>query len=378
MRPNPPISVPQSDPKAGYLAHRAEIDSAIQRVMESGWYILGREVEAFEKTFAAYVGVKHAIGVGNGTDALELSLRACGVGPGDLVFTVSHTAVATVAAIELVGATPVFVDINPLTYTMDPNSLAAALAHPPKGRPKAIIAVHLYGHPADLPAILELARRHSLRLIEDCAQSHGAKLDGRMTGAWGDIAAFSFYPTKNLGAFGDGGMVVTGDASLAEKVRLLQQYGWRQRYISDIPGGNSRLDELQAGILKVKLNYLESENSRRNELAMLYGTLLKGTTLSLPTTGAGALHVCHQYVVRSSKRDILAMHLKEEGIGTIIHYPVPIHMQPAYVDRLTKVVPLSHTEQAAREVLSLPMFPQLTEEQVQHSCAAIVRFCQKQ
>lgn len=377
MRLNFPVNVPQSDPKAGYLAHRSEVDSAVRRVLESGWYILGREVEAFEKGFAAYVGVTHAIGVGNGTDALELSLRACGVGPGDLVFTVSHTAVATVAAIELVGAIPVLVDIDPKTYTMDPNSLAAALAHPPAGRPKAIIAVHLYGHPADLPAILELTRRHGLHLVEDCAQSHGATLDGRRTGAWGDIAAFSFYPTKNLGALGDGGMVVTHDASLAEKVRLFQQYGWRRRYISDIPGGNSRLDELQAAILKVKLNYLESENSRRNELARLYTNLLNGTGLALPQTGTDTSHACHQYVVRSSKRDILATHLKQGGVGTIIHYPVPIHLQPAYLDRLPQVVPLPHTEQASQEVLSLPMFPQLTEAQVQHVCAAVVQFCRQ-
>lgn len=378
MSQNYPITVPQTDPRAGYLSHQSEIDAAIQRVLESGWYILGREVEAFEKEFASYVGVSHAIGVGNGTDALELSLRACGVGPGDLVFTVSHTAVATVAAIELAGATPVLVDIDPATYTMDLNSLAAALAHLPAGRPKAIIPVHLYGQPADMPAILELARRYGLHLVEDCAQSHGATLDGRMTGAWGDIAAFSFYPTKNLGALGDGGMVVTNDASLAEHVRLLQQYGWRRRYISDIPGGNSRLDELQAAILRVKLSFLESENARRRELAGLYGNFLKPTGFSLPATRAGAVHVCHQYVVRSSQRDILATHLKQEGVGTIIHYPLPIHMQPAYVDRLSKLVPLSHTEQAAREVLSLPMFPQLTEAQVQYVCAAVVQFCRQQ
>lgn len=372
------IVVPQNDPHAGYVAHQPEINAAIQRVLNSGWYILGREVQTFEQAFAAYVGVSYAIGVGNGTDALELSLRACGVGPGDLVFTVSHTAVATVAAIELVGATPVLVDIDPTAYTMDPDSLAAALAYPPEGRPKAVIPVHLYGQPADLPAILELAHRYGLYLIEDCAQSHGATLDGRSTGSWGDIAAFSFYPTKNLGALGDGGMVVTNDASLAERVRLLQQYGWRRRYVSDIPGGNSRLDELQAAILKVKLSYLQLENSGRNALAELYDNLLEGSGLSLPTRRAGALHVYHQYVIRSLRRDTLAMCLKQKGIGTIIHYPIPIHLQPAYLERLIKVVPLSHTEQAAREVLSLPMFPQLTDTQVRHVCAAVIRICHKQ
>lgn len=378
MSQSHPILVPQSDPKAGYLAHRSEVDAAIKRVLESGWYILGREVAAFEQAFAAYVGVSHAIGVGSGTDALELSLRACGVGPGDIVFTVSHTAVATVAAIELVGATPVFVDIDPATYTMDPNSLETAMARPPAGKPKAVIPVHLYGQPADMPAITELAHRYSLYVIEDCAQSHGANLAGRMTGGWGDIAAFSFYPTKNLGAFGDGGMVVTNDASLAERVQLLRQYGWRRRYVSDIPGGNSRLDELQAAILKVKLSYLESENFRRIELAELYNSLLKGTSLLLPTTRSGALHVYHQYVVRSSQRDTLAAHMKQEGVGTITHYPVPIHLQPAYLGRLTKAVPLPHTEEAAREVLSLPMFPQLTEAQVHRVCAAVVQFYRQQ
>ena len=266
--------IPQTDPRASYLEHKAEIDTAIQRVLDSGWYILGKEVDAFERAFAAYVGITHAIGVANGTDALELALRACGIGPGDLVFTVSHTAVATVAAIELVGATPVLVDIDPATYTLDPNCLEAALAHPPAGRPKAVIPVHLYGQPADMPAILELVRRYDLYIIEDCAQSHGAKLAGRMTGSWGDIAAFSFYPTKNLGALGDGGMVVTKDHDLAEKVQLLRQYGWKKRYVSEYPGGNSRLDELQAAILHSKLPYLDLENHRRREIASQYSELL--------------------------------------------------------------------------------------------------------
>ncbi len=372
-----PITVAQSDPKAGYLAHRTEIDAAIKRVLESGWYILGQEVEAFEKDFASFVGASHAVGVGNGTDALELALRACGIGPGDLVFTVSHTAVATVAAIELAGATPVLVDIDPDTYTMDPESLVEALAHPPAGKPKAIIPVHLYGQAADMPAILELARKYKLRVIEDCAQSHGATLDGRMTGTFGDMAAFSFYPTKNLGALGDGGIVVTDDAALAERVRLLRQYGWRRRYVSEISGGNSRLDELQAAILRVKLGFLKSENARRNELARLYDDLLKDTGLILPKTHFGAKHVFHQYVVRSSRRDALAERLKQEGIGTIIHYPMPIHLQPAYSGRLQRVVALSQTEKAAQEVLSLPIFPQLTEEQVGHVCAAIVKFHRK-
>lgn len=368
------IEVPQTDPKAGYLAHQAEIDSAIQRVLDSGWYILGREVESFEQEFAAYIGVRHAIGVGNGTDALELSLRACDVGPGDLVFTVSHTAVATVAAIELAGATPVLVDIDPVTYTMDPNCLEDALARPPAGKPKAVIPVHLYGHPADMPAIMELAKRHDLYVIEDCAQSHGTTLNGRMTGAWGDIAAFSFYPTKNLGALGDGGMVVTDDPTLAERVRLLQQYGWRERYVSDIPGRNSRLDELQAAVLRVKLQYLDKENMQRQGIAQTYNTILADAGLSLPEIRSGVTHVYHQYVVRLPQRDALKAYLRQTGIGTIIHYPVPVHLQPAYQGRMPLAAPLPWTEQCVRQIISLPMFSQLSDEQVWRVADCIVRF----
>lgn len=371
-----PLIVPQSDPKAGYLAYKAEIDEAIERVMQSGWYILGQEGSVFEQEFSAYLGVNHAIGVGNGTDALELALRACGVGSGDLVFTVSHTAVATVAAIELVGAIPVLVDIDPKTYTMDPGSLEEVLKKPPLGNPKAVIPVHLYGNPADMSAILKIAHHHGLRVIEDCAQSHGATLNGRMTGSWGDIAAFSFYPTKNLAALGDGGMVVTNDDRLSGRVRLLQQYGWGQRYISDIPGGNSRLDELQAAILRVKLRHLESETTRRCEIAGFYNTSLVNSGLSLPVVRTGARHVYHQYVVRSSRRDSLAKYLKQESINTLIHYPVPVHLQPAYLGRLPNVVGLPHTEQVAREILSLPMYPQLTDEQVRHVCSTITQFHQ--
>lgn len=374
MSVNRLIEVPQTDPKASYIDHQAEIESAIQRVLNSGKYILGQEVEHFEQEFATYIGVSHAIGTGNGTDALELSLRACGIGPGDLVFTVSHTAVATVAAIELAGAMPVLVDIDPITCTMDPNSLEDALSRHHTGTPKAIIPVHLYGHPADMLSISKIAERHGLYLIEDCAQSHGATLNGRMTGTWGDIAAFSFYPTKNLGAMGDGGMVVTDNSALAERVRLLQQYGWRERYISDIPGGNSRLDELQAAVLRVKLRYLNKENMRRQSLAMTFNELLSGTRLTLPEVRSGAIHVYHQYVVRLPQRDALRIYLRHAGIGTIIHYPVPIHLQPAYQNRLNQTTPLRCTEEVARQVLSLPMFPQLNVKQIRLICQSINRF----
>lgn len=369
-----PIDIPQTDPRAGYREHQAEIDAAIRGVLDGGRYILGPEVEHFEREYAAYLGVNHAVGVANGTDALELSLRACGVGPGDLVFTVSHTAVATVAAIESARAIPVLVDIDPATYTMDPGCLAASLANPPPGRPKAVVPVHLYGHPADMPAIMETAKRHGLFVIEDCAQSHGASLDGRMTGAWGDIAAFSFYPTKNLGAVGDGGMVATGSPALAERVRLFRQYGWRERYVSDSPGGNSRLDELQAAVLRVKLRYLDGQNARRGDLARLYDALLKSTELILPAVRPGARHVYHQYVVRLPRRDELVIHLREAGIGAGIHYPVPVHLQAAYRDRIPLGTPLAVTEQAAGEIISLPMFPQLGDAQVRLVGECIGRF----
>ena len=358
----PPI--PQTDPKRNYLAHKASIDAAIQHVLDNGWYILGKEVETFEREFASYIGVAHAIGVGNGTDALELALRACGVGPGDLVFTVSFSAVATVAAIELVGATPVLVDIDLASYTMDPDCLKNALENAPAGKPKAIIPVHLYGQPADIPAILELARRHGLYVIEDCAQSHGAVWTGRKTGAWGDIASFSFYPTKNLGALGDGGMIVTANPGLAERTRSLRQYGWQQRYISEIPGCNSRLDELQAAILRVKLEYLDAENARRIALAARYATALADSGLILPACREGASHVYHQYVVRSPRRDVLQAYLRSLGIGTLVHYPAAVHQQPAYKGRVPMAGSLLHSERAAAEVLSLPMYPELSDEQV--------------
>ena len=383
------LIIPQTDPKANYLAHKAEIDAAIARVLDSGWYILGREVAAFEEEFAAYIGVRYAIGVASGTDALNLALRACGIGPGDAVITVSHTAVATVAAIELAGATPVLVDIDPVTFTMDPHCLEDEIKKRQVrrsslrlrsgqalvvGRLKAVIPVHLYGHPADMPAILEIARRYDLHVIEDCAQSHGATLNGRKTGAWGDVAAFSFYPTKNLGAFGDGGAVITDDPQWAQRARLLRQYGWRERYVSEIPGLNTRLDELQAAILRVKLHYLDGENVRRRKIAQAYTRLLADTGLTLPICRPGAEHACHQYVVRASQRDALQAYLREQGIGTLVHYPQPVHLQPAYANRLATSGTLPHSERAATEVLSLPMYPELTDRQVAHTAEVIHRW----
>jgi dTDP-4-amino-4,6-dideoxygalactose transaminase len=363
-----------ADPKANYLAHREEVDAAVRGVLEGGWYILGQEVCAFEEEFARYVGVRHALGVASGTDALHLALRAGGIGPGDAVLTVSHTAVATVAAIELAGATPVLVDIDPHTYTLCPNRLADALAALRGGpRPKAVIPVHLYGHPADMPAILDVARRHDLLVIEDCAQSHGATLEGRKTGAWGQLAAFSFYPTKNLGALGDGGGLVTNDPELDQRARLLREYGWRERYVSDLPGMNTRLDEVQAAVLRVKLRHLDRENARRRELARLYDARLANAPLVLPRARAGAEHVYHLYAVLSRHRDDLQAFLKAQGVGTAVHYPVPVHLQPAYRDRLGGGR-LPETERVCRETLSLPMHPQLTDEQAEHVCEQALRW----
>jgi len=366
------LHIPQTNPKANYLAHKVEIDAAIQGVLDSGMYILGQNVEAFEAEFAAYLGVKHAIGLGNGTDALVLGLKACGVGSGDLVFTVSHTAVATVAAIEFIGAIPVLVDINPATYTMDPFELEKAIElHKYDGRLAAVVPVHLYGHPANMPDIIDIARRHQLYVFEDCAQSHGAMLRGRKTGAWGDIAAFSFYPTKNLGALGDGGIVATNDTHLAKRVRLLRQYGWQQHYISQLPGGNSRLDELQAAVLRVKLHFLDQENARRREIAETYSKLLIGTKLVLPVCQADVIHAFHQYVVRIPERDTLQNYLRERSIGALIHYPQAVHQQPAYLGRLKGNARLPNSELASARVLSLSMYPELLDEQITEVACAI-------
>lgn len=368
------LIVPQNDLKASYLAHQREIDEAIRQTLDSGWYILGQQVAAFEQEFAAYLGASHCIGVANGTDALTLALRACGIGEGDAVITVSHTAVATVAAIELAGASPLLVDIDPETFTISPLAIENAINnYQGKARIKAVIAVHLYGHPAEMSAIAELARRFNLRVIEDCAQAHGAKTGKRSVGSLGNIAAFSFYPTKNLGALGDGGAVVTNDADLAERARSLREYGWRERYVSEIAGMNSRLDEIQAAILRVKLRFLEEENERRQQIARGYDETLATASLQLPAHRGDILHAFHQYVVRSSKRDALKARLKEQGIATLIHYPVPVHLQPAYRNRvMIGSNGLLETERAAREILSLPMFPQLSDEQVERVCQTII------
>jgi dTDP-4-amino-4,6-dideoxygalactose transaminase len=370
--------LPLSLPAARYRAHRSEIESAIAKVFRRSQFILGGETSALENEFAGFHGAKRCVGVASGTDALELSLRACGIGPGDAVITAAHTAVATVAAIERAGATPVLVDIELSTFTLDLNRLRDTIAEydrcagRKRPRLKAIIAVHLYGHPADMPAINAIARARGLRVIEDCAQSHGASLAGKMTGTWGDVAAFSFYPTKNLGAFGDGGAVVTNNSALANKVRLLREYGWTERRVSVMPGVNSRLDELQAALLRVSLKSLRKENARRQEHARDYGRLLEGTGLVLPQVRPGSVHVFHQYVVRSKRRDGLRRALARLGVPAQVHYPLPIHKQPAYRGRFfIGRGGLENSETAARSVLSLPMSPYLEPQHLQLVCRAV-------
>jgi dTDP-4-amino-4,6-dideoxygalactose transaminase len=373
----PVTNIPQMSPGAFFEEHRQEVMDAVVRVLESGWYILGSEVQAFEEEFARHFDFGGAVGVANGTDAIALALRSLGIGPGDRVATVSHTAVATVAAIEMVGASPVFVDIDPATYTMDPDALAQTLESSQplnaNGLPiKAVILVHLYGNPADVAAIHKIARRFEVKLIEDCAQSHGAKLDGRFVGSMADMATFSFYPTKNLGAFGDGGMVVAGDSERLQHVRMLREYGWRRRYVSDVPGINSRLDELQAAILRVRLRYLDAGNRRRAAIAAAYDAGLAHTGLVLPLKRAGATHVYHQYVVRHPDRDRLQDGLKKKGIGTNIHYPEPVHRQPAYAGRFDAAAGgLRRTDEIASQILSLPMYPELSDAMVETIIDAI-------
>ena len=342
-----------------------EINAALLRAADSGWYILGPEVAAFEREFAAYHGVRHAVGVANGTDAIELALRAGDIGAGDEVITVAHTALATVAAIEATGAKPALADIEPETYTLCPQS-ARALVTP---RTRAIVAVHLYGGLADMDALLDLAAAHDLLLIEDCAQAHGALYKGRKVGAMGAMGAFSFYPTKNMGAYGDGGAVITDDAALADRLRKQRNYGQVSRYQHASRGTNSRLDEMQAAVLRVKLAHLDALNERRREIAAIYDEGLRG--VRKPSARADCQHVYHLYVIRDARRDQLMADLQERDIGTLIHYPVPVHLQASHRDLGMGAGSLPHTEAAAREILSLPLYIGLSDADVLRVCRAI-------
>lgn len=346
--------IPFLDAGQAYLELRQEIDAAVQRVLSSGRYILGEELEAFEEEFAAYCDTKHCIGVGNGLDALHLILRAYGIGPGDEVIVPAHTFIATWLAVTFAGATPVPVETrDDASYTIDPERIAAAIT----AKTKAIIPVHLYGRPADMDPIMGIAARYGLKVIEDAAQAHGARYHGRRAGSLGDAAAFSFYPGKNLGAFGDGGAVTTDDGDLAAKLRALRNYGSPAKYVHDWIGMNSRLDPIQAAILRVKLRHLEEWNARRLALADCYSRCLTGSGVALPAETAGFESVYHLFVIRTTRRDALQAGLKEAGVETLIHYPLPPHKQGAYSSLLGLLLPIA--ERLAAEVLSLPMGPHL-------------------
>jgi len=366
--------IPCSNPHAQYLAHREAIDRAVLGVLASGRYILGEEVSRFEEEFATYLGVRHGVAVANGTDAIHVALKSAGIGPGDEVIAPSHTAVATVAGIELTGATPVFADIDPKYFTLDPNAVERAIGE----RTRAIVAVHLYGQAADLDALGALAERRGLVLVEDCAQAHGAKWHGKRVGSIGRASCFSFYPTKNLGAIGDGGLVATNDEKLATRARVLREYGWNERRESTAPGFNSRLDEVQAAILRVKLEHLDRDNELREGVARIYDAGLAGGPFRLPERRGGSTHVFHQYVVRSRARDALLGALRERGVAAGIHYPVPVHLMPGYAGRIRGGDVLSETERAASEVLSLPMFPELERASAEAVVSAVRAFRERE
>jgi dTDP-4-amino-4,6-dideoxygalactose transaminase len=356
------MNVPFLDLKAPYLELKEELDAAYHRVMESGWYILGKEVEAFEQEFASYCEARHCIGVGNGLDALHLILRAFEIGPGDEVIVPSNTYIATWLAVSYAGATPVPVEPDELTYNLDPALIEAAVT----GRTKAIIPVHLYGQPADMDPIGDIAARYGLKVIEDAAQAHGAKYKGRRAGSLGDAAGFSFYPGKNLGAIGDGGAVTTNDDELAGKIRMLRNYGSHVKYHNEAKGFNSRLDELQAAFLRVKLRYLDDWNARRKDVGSRYHSALSDLEWKLPYVPQWADPAWHLYVVRMSERDSVQSNLSAQGIGSLIHYPVPPHLQQAYKDFENPRGTCPLAEIMAEEVLSLPMGPTLSPADVDH------------
>jgi dTDP-4-amino-4,6-dideoxygalactose transaminase len=353
------VAIPLVDLKAQYAAIRPAVDCAVQSVLDSTNFIMGPEVKAFEQAFAAYCGVEQCAGVASGTAALDLVLRSLGVRHGDQVVTVAHTFIATAEAISAVGAQPIFVDVDPRTYTMDPQALAAAIT--PATR--AILPVHIYGQPANMDAIMAIGRRHGIPVVEDAAQAHAATWNGVRAGGLGDAACFSFYPGKNLGAYGDAGAVTTANAELATQVRLLRNHGRRSKYLHEVKGYGERLDTLQAAILTAKLAYLDDWTSARRRLAARYSELLKDGDLVLPYVTPQADPAWHLYVVRTPQRDALLDHLQHNGIGAGVHYPVPLHLQPAYADLGYRRGALPVSEEVAGTCLSLPLYPEMSDAQ---------------
>jgi dTDP-4-amino-4,6-dideoxygalactose transaminase len=361
--------IPFVDLKAQYEPLKGEIQAAWEDALTSMRLFLGPNVQAFEKDFAAFCGVTEAIGVGDGTTALHLALRACGIGQGDEVITVSHTFIATAEAILLAGARPVFIDINPATFTMDVTQIETAITP----RTRAILPVHLYGQCADMDPILEIASRHGLVVIEDACQAHGASYKGRMAGSMGTLAAFSFYFSKNLGAYGEGGMVTTNDPALAHRVRMMRDHGSEKRYYHEILGINGRLDELQAAVLRIKLPHLSAWNEKRRQVASFYNQALSREGLIAPQEAPGNCHVYHLYVVRTDNREGLRARLAEQNIGTGIHYPVPIHLQKVFANTEFAHGSLPITEQVTDQILSLPIYPELSRTQAERVVAEVLR-----
>jgi dTDP-4-amino-4,6-dideoxygalactose transaminase len=362
--------VPFVDLAAQYRTIAAEINEATSRVIQEADFILGREVTLFEEEFAAFCEAKYAVGVDSGTSGLELALRAYDIGPGDEVITAANTFIATALAISHAGAKPVLVDVDPLTSTIDVRGIAKAVTR----RTKAILPVHLYGHPAHMEPIQQVAKRLGIIVIEDACQAHGARYKGKRTGSLGDAAAFSFYPGKNLGAYGDGGIVVTNDCEVAKRLEMLRNYGQKEKYHHLFRGYNRRLDTLQAAILRVKLKYLEKWNAARRSNAKLYQDFLEGTDVVTPAETRDVESVWHLYVIRSERRDMLRERLVSKGINASIHYPVPIHRQPAYKDLGYKPGDFPVTEELASRILSLPMYAELTSEQVEFAAVTIREF----
>ncbi len=363
-------TIPVLDLKAQYQSIKEEIDSAVLDVMASGCFVLGPNVKALEAEVAEYAGCQYGVGVASGTDALRLSLAALGIGGGDEVITTPFTFVATANTISHAGARPVFVDIDPRSFNIVPAQIEGAITE----RTKAIVPVHLYGQPAEMQTIMDIARRHGLFVIEDCAQAIGAEDYGRRVGSFGDLACFSFYPTKNLGAFGDGGMVTTDDPEIAERITVLRQQGSKTRYYHDVLGFNSRLDEIQAALLRVKLRHLDDWQARRRQIAAGYDELLGNLGVETPFVRPGVTHVYHQYTIRSARRDELHEFLRERGVGAMIYYPLPLHLQKMYDDLGYAEGSLPVSEATGHEVLSLPMYPELTDEQVQAVADTIGEF----
>ncbi len=361
------MKIPFLDLKAAYLELQPELDAAIKRVLDSGWYILGEEVDAFEQEYAAYCEAKHCVSVANGLDALHLALLALGVGPGDEVIVPSNTYIATWLAVSQCGATPIPVEPDAATYNIDPARIEAAITP----RTKVILPVHLYGQPADMDPILAIARKHGLKVLEDGAQAHGARYKGKRIGAHGDVVAWSFYPGKNLGAYGDGGAITTDDAEIAERIRVLRNYGSRVKYVNDVRGFNSRLDPIHAAALRVKLKVLDTWNARRAAIASRYQTELKNTGLTLPFVPDWAEPAWHLYVVQHPQRDTLQKKLGEAGIGTLIHYPIPPHLQQAYASASFVKGQLPIAEKIANQCLSMPIGPHLNEAGVSAVIAAL-------